>query len=83
MATILVLDDDFNIRMLMARVLKMKGHDVLVFEDARPALESVDFDGVDLVITDYNMPMRGDEAIREIQAKGYDLPVIVISIVIA
>jgi len=79
MASILILEDEMSIRMLLAKVFQMKGHDVLAFEDARPALESVDLDEVDLIITDYNMPMRGDIAVREIRDRGYDLPVIVMS----
>ena len=59
--------------------LEMEGHKVQAFEDAKPALESVDFGAVDLVVTDLKMPTRGEEAIRIIRERGCQVPILVMS----
>ncbi|MDP6778508.1 MAG: response regulator [Candidatus Latescibacteria bacterium] len=79
MATIVVMEDDAIVRNLVARVLEMQGHTVEAFPDAQPALDSVDFENVDLVITDLRMPTPGDEAIQAIRTLGYEVPVVVMS----
>ncbi len=79
MATIVVMDDDDVVRGVLVRVLKMHGYTVLAFPDARPALDTVDFGEVDLVITDLSMPMPGDVAVEELRGRGIKVPVIVVS----
>ena len=37
------------------------------------------FDAIDLVITDLNMPMRGDTAVQVLRARGLTMPVILMS----
>ena len=49
------------------------------FDDAAPALDSVDFARVDLVITDLDMPTPGTEAIRQLRTCGIQTPIIVLS----
>lgn len=79
MATIVVMEDDAVVRGLIARILKMQDHTVQAFEDARPALDAVDFENVDLVITDLRMPTPGDQAIQTIRKQGCEVPVVVMS----
>lgn len=79
MATIVVLEDDEIIRDLIVRILERHGYTVLPFIDARPALDGVDFDAVDLVITDLSMRTPGDVAVQELRARGIVIPVIVVS----
>jgi DNA-binding response OmpR family regulator len=79
MATILVVDDDRVIRDLLTMILKTKNYDVLEFEDARPALDEVDFSETDLIITDFQMPTPGDEFVRELKDRGIEVPVMVLS----
>ena len=79
MATIVVMEDDPIVRDLVGRVLEMKGFTVHTFEDAKPALETVDFEQVDLVITDLQMPTPGEEAIRAIRRRGIQTPILVMS----
>ena len=79
MATIIVMEDDPIVRDLVVRVLEMKGFTVHAFEDARPALETVDFEHVDLIITDLQMPTSGEDAIQTIRRRGIRTPVLVMS----
>jgi len=79
MATILILEDDASVRRLMVTVCRRQGYEVLAYADAQPALESIDFSRIDLIITDFRMPTRGDVAVQTIQKMGFDLPVIVVS----
>ena len=79
MATIVVMDDEQAVRDIVVRMLEMKDHTVMAFSDARPALDSVNFDEVDLVITDLQMPTPGEEAIQVLRSRGSRVPVIVMS----
>ena len=79
MATILVMDDDATVRNLIKRMLEMHTYEVLDFEDAGIALETVNFDAVDLVITDLMMPTPGDQAIQTLRSRGIRVPILVLS----
>lgn len=78
-ATIVVIDDDLSVRDIVSRVLRLKRHQVLAFEDGSYALAEVDFDEVDLLITDLRMPTPGEQVIATLQDKGVRIPTIVIS----
>ena len=79
MASIVVMEDDGVIRGLVVRILEMEGHEVQAFADAKPALETVDFETVDVVVTDLNMPTSGVEAIRSIRDRGCQVPIVVMT----
>ena len=79
MAIILVVDDDRPARNTLVRILELNGHTVLPFEDGRPALDEVDFSAVDLIISDFQMPMPGDEFVKELKRRSIDVPVIILS----
>ncbi len=79
MATVLVMDDDQIVRTLIVRILKLRGHTAIEFPDAGPALRTVDFDTIDLIITDLSMPTPGEEAIRVLRQRGIQVPILVIS----
>ena len=80
MAKIVIMDDEVETRNIMKRILEREGHEVEVFEDARPALDTVDFSEVDTVIIDLQMPTSGFDAIEEIRNRGHkDLPLIVVT----
>ncbi len=57
----------------------MEGHRVHGFSDAGPALDAMDFDGVDLVITDLSMPTPGEEAVRILRGRNIRTPVLVMT----
>jgi CheY-like chemotaxis protein len=80
MAKILVIDDEPGIRLIICRALEDAGHEVVEFENGRGAIENVEGEAADLLITDIFMPdVEGIETIREIRRRRPDLPIIAIS----
>ncbi len=76
---ILVVDDDDNVRPIVARLLASEGYDVAVAASGFEALAHLErtAGGVDLLITDMVMPgMGGRELTRRVAASYPDLPVI-------
>jgi DNA-binding NtrC family response regulator len=81
-ATVLVVDDEKNIRRAMRMVLEGAGLRVLDAQDAETGLELLEAGGVDLVILDVKLPkMNGLEALERIRQKPETrrLPVLMIS----
>lgn len=56
MANILVVDDDKVLLKVLEATLIKAGHSVLTVEDGRTALEKLESEIFELVITDINMP---------------------------
>ena len=79
MATVLVIEDEAIVRQSIADVLEHTGYEVLSYSDAEPALEDVDFEDVDLIITDLAMPTRGEEAIYTLRSSGIEVPIVILS----
>ncbi|HIF20472.1 MAG TPA: response regulator [Gemmatimonadetes bacterium] len=80
MATILVVDDDPELRVLVKSALELCQHEVLSAENGVQALEQLDRHTIELVITDVNMPeMDGIELLVELRNERPDLPIIVMS----
>ncbi len=64
-ASVFVVDDEPQIRELLATALRRERYDVEIFDDAREALERMKRDPVDILITDLRMPvMNGLELIK-------------------
>ncbi len=81
-ATVLVVDDEKNIRRALRMVLEGAGLRVLDAPDAETGLEILDGGGVDLVILDVKLPkMNGIEALERIRHRPETrrLPVLMIS----
>lgn len=79
-AQILVVDDETNLRRVLAAVLEREGYDVFVAADGREALGILDNHHVDLVVTDVRMPeVDGMTLLREVQRIDADIPVIMIT----
>jgi DNA-binding response OmpR family regulator len=77
MKTILVVDDDANIRTLLQDDLTEEGYKVLTASNARDALKMVEQEALDLVILDIRMPgMDGLEALPRMLGLKEGLPVI-------
>lgn len=69
--TILLVDDDPDVLEVVRELLQTSGHVVLTCESAIRALEILDREPVDVVITDWMMPrMSGLELVRRIRAAG-------------
>ena len=79
MPEVLIMDDHELARELLTVLLEREGHHVRAYPDAAPALAEVDFDTVDLIITDLHMPLPGDQAIETLRARGLTTPIILLS----
>jgi two-component system chemotaxis response regulator CheY len=65
----LIVDDSASMRQLIAFAVKDAGHEALLAENGRKALDTLKGTKVDLVITDLNMPeVDGITLIKEIRA---------------
>jgi CheY-like chemotaxis protein len=80
MARILVIDDDPQVRAMMAQMLERSGHEVRVAADGEAGLRNLREAPADLAIVDVFMPSRdGLEVIAELRQELPALPVIAIS----
>jgi phosphoserine phosphatase RsbU/P len=69
---ILIVDDDMSTRLLLTRFLTSWGHQVLAAADGVEALEVLEREGVQLVISDWLMPkMDGLELCKRIRARSF------------
>ncbi len=79
-ASILVVDDEPQIRRVMRTTLASNGYMILECRSGEEALETLHSERPDLVLLDINMPgMGGLETCREIRA-GYDIPIIMLTV---
>jgi two-component system, cell cycle response regulator CpdR len=56
MARILVAEDEGSVREFVARALRGRGHEVTAVEDGGSALEALEIEAYDLLLTDIVMP---------------------------
>jgi len=77
MKTILVVDDDKNLRRLYKAELESEGYRVILAENGRHALTLANTEQVDIVVMDIRMPeMDGLEAMAHMLKEEKYLPVI-------
>ena len=82
MATILVADNEYDIRALLAKFLTIAGHEVIEAEDGKAAVEQAINKQPDVIILDISMPtMSGLEALEELRSNSAtrNLPVILLT----
>jgi two-component system response regulator AtoC len=80
MARALIVDDEQNLRKVLAAMLKREGYEVAVAENGVQALAELRKNGADVVVTDQVMPqMGGLELLKAVLAEFADVPVIVIT----
>ena len=80
MAKILVVEDEEHVMKLLQMLLSAYGHQVLPAANGDEALQTLDSDAVDMLITDVNMPgMDGRDLAAQILASTPDLPTIFVS----
>ena len=80
MATILVVDDERNTRDALEVILQREGYDITLAASATAALDSLDRQEVDLVISDVKMPvMDGLTLLRRIKAMRPSIVVVIMS----
>ena len=77
---ILIVDDELSVLALLRTILKNGKYDVLEARAADAALDILEHESVDLVISDIRMPgMSGIEFLDELREWDMDLPVIFVS----
>jgi DNA-binding response OmpR family regulator len=77
---ILMVEDDDDIRRLNIEVLAGSGYKVDAAADGAIAWDVLQYNGYDLLVTDYSMPrMSGIELIKKLHAARMTLPVILAS----
>jgi len=81
MARILVTDDDAHMLRVLAMWLARNGHDVLEASNGRAAIEILEHESVDMIVSDINMPeMNGVELARWLRGeRGLATPMILLS----
>lgn len=80
MFNILVCEDERNIRKLMCEYLQYENYTVFEAENGVKALDILDHNHVDLLITDIMMPkMDGYMLSRDLRESGHDLPILMIT----
>jgi len=77
---ILVVDDDIELRQLLAQYLNKQGFDTLLAEDANDLEAKIAKFAPDLVVLDRMMPGRdGLQACRDLRAAVEDIPIILLT----
>ncbi|MDA0702547.1 MAG: response regulator [Proteobacteria bacterium] len=77
---VLVIDDDLQIRRMMAKLLTRFGYSVLTAADGMEAMKMIELAPPDVVFTDIFMPeMDGFEVMRRFRSTNPNLPVICMS----
>ncbi|QSQ26481.1 sigma-54-dependent Fis family transcriptional regulator [Pyxidicoccus parkwayensis] len=80
MAKVLVIDDEANLRKVLAAMLRRDGFDVTVAENGEQGLAEFHKNGADIVVTDLVMPkVGGMEVLGTVRAANPDVPVIIIT----
>jgi nitrogen regulation protein NR(I) len=79
-AHVLIVDDEMNIRRVLAAMLKREGYEATTSADGEQALAVLAKTPVDVVVTDLIMPrMGGMDLLKRVAADFPDVPVIVIT----
>ncbi|HET6895791.1 MAG TPA: response regulator [Candidatus Baltobacteraceae bacterium] len=76
MANVLVVDDDANNRLLLATLLRHRGHAALEAADGASALDIAAQTQLQLVVVDLSLPgMSGTALIKRLRADGSDVKI--------
>jgi DNA-binding NtrC family response regulator len=80
MSTVLIADDEKNIRSSLATTFSLEGYRVETAENGEQALRAVERGGIDLAVLDLRMPgPDGIEVLRRLREGGHELPVILLT----
>ena len=80
MLKILIAEDDRELRQLFSHVLKRNGYTVTGVSNGQEALDAMDIDFYDMIISDIMMPvMDGYELVRQLRDVGNTTPVLMIT----
>jgi two-component system response regulator AtoC len=80
MATILYVDDEASVGLILEDTLEQAGHSPIGTRSVPEALQVLEKGGVDLIISDYRMPgLTGLEFLQLLAREGYDIPLIMLT----
>lgn len=80
MARILVAEDDKSTNKLICAVLRKDGHEALSAADGQEALDLLDHEHIDLIVSDVMMPrMDGIELVRQLREAQWDTPILLLT----
>ena len=80
MLKILIAEDDRELRQLFSRVLSRYGYTVVGVSNGQEALDAMDADFYDMIISDIMMPvMDGYELVRQLRDVGNTTPILMIT----
>jgi two-component system response regulator FlrC len=79
-ASILIVDDDPNMRLALFEALARNNHKIVLAEDGQAAVKVIDKTPLDLIITDLKMPkLDGMGVLLEAKKRFPDLPVVMLT----
>jgi len=77
---ILIIDDERTIRKALSLALQRQGHEIIEMENPLKAIELSNFEDINLIVLDLNMPfISGNEFIEILKEKGQNIPTVVLS----
>ena len=80
MATILYVDDEPSVGLILEDTLERAGHSPVGTRSVPEALQVLERGGIDLIISDYRMPgLTGLEFLQLLTREGYDIPLIMLT----
>ena len=78
--TLLIIDDEKNIREGLAANFELEGYNVKTAEDGKTGLSLIEKGDIDLVITDLRMPgISGEEVLQKVTTETPGIPVIILT----
>jgi DNA-binding NtrC family response regulator len=80
MATILYVDDEPAVGLLLGHTIEQAGHSALGARSVQEALQVIARGGVDLIISDFRMPaLTGIDFLELLRTEGIDIPLIMLT----
>lgn len=78
--TLLIVDDEIDIRDTLGETLKTTGAEIYLAKDGVEALHIIKTNKIAAIISDVNMPnMKGTELLRTIREQGYLTPFVILT----
>ena len=77
---VLIVDDEKNIREGLGKALELDGYNIFLAEDGNVALDIIERNEIDLVISDLKMPkLSGEELLKQVTASYPTLQIIILT----
>ncbi|UOQ87096.1 response regulator [Gracilibacillus salinarum] len=78
--TVLVVDDQIGIRLLLEEVIQQEGYQVELALNGKEALDKVTESKPDLMMLDYKLPIiDGSKLVKQLEEQGIMIPTIIMS----